>query len=360
MKTAVLLSGGVDSSVALTLLARAGRPLTAFYLKIWLEDEVSYLGSCPWEEDLSFARAVCEKAGVELRVLPLQREYHERVVQYAVEELRRGATPSPDLFCNRLVKFGAFLERSGESWERVVTGHYARLERHAAGVGLYRSPDPVKDQTYFLSRMDGAQLARAEFPLGPYTKVQVRRLAAEWDLPTKDRPDSQGICFLGKIPYRRFVEHYLGRHPGPMVDIATGRVLGRHQGLWFYTLGQRSGLGLSNGPWYVCGKDLRENVLWLSHADRKAQAERTVMLVDDLHWIGSPPPEGEYQVKVRHGPRLYRARLRYRSPIRTGPDSTAEVHLAEPDLGLAPGQFCVFYRGEECLGSGRIGTLPEG
>ncbi len=359
MKTAHLLSGGVDSSVALSLLARERRPVTAFYLKIWLEDEVSYLGSCPWEEDLYYARAVCDRLDVPLQIVPLQKEYHERVVEYAVQELRRGGTPSPDLFCNRLIKFGAFLEKVSEGWDRVASGHYAVVRHEADGAKLYRNRDPVKDQTYFLSRMTREQLQMAEFPLGPYTKAEVRRLAHEWDLPNKDRPDSQGICFLGKIPYRKFVEHYLGTNPGPMVNLSTGQIVGRHRGLWFYTLGQRSGLGLSGGPWYVAGKNLEENVLWLSHAADIDLARRNALIVEDLHGLSGPIPEGSCTVKVRHGPHLYPAKVRHTATSPEGSPRQALVVLDGYDTGLAVGQFCVFYQEEQCLGSGRIAGFPE-
>lgn len=355
LSTAVLLSGGVDSSVALGLLAKEGRRVRAYYLKIWLEDEVSYLGSCPWEEDLRYAQAVCDLFGVPLEVVPLQREYYERVVAYALEELRRGGTPSPDLLCNRLIKFGAFLERLGDSVDQVATGHYARLDRQGGATRLAMSPDPVKDQTYFLSRMTAQQLQRAEFPLGPFTKRQVRELARLWGLPNQDRPDSQGICFLGRIPYREFVRHYLGERPGPIVDVATGRLLGRHRGLWFYTVGQRSGLGLGGGPWYVWSKDEEENVLYVNHATDPRPRKR--VRVGDLHWLGQAPESGYYRVKVRHGPRLYEATLRYATDLRQGSGSRAWVDLSQPDPGLAIGQFCVFYAGDQCLGSARIEGL---
>lgn len=359
MTTAHLISGGVDSSVALNILIREGRPVTAFYLKIWLEDEVSYLGSCPWEEDLYYARAVCDRLGVELRVVPLQKEYHERVVDYAIQELRNGGTPSPDLFCNRLIKFGAFLEKTGDHWDRVSTGHYAVVRHGPEHSELWRNPDPVKDQTYFLSRMTREQLRRSEFPLGPYTKKEVRRLAHEWDLPNKDRPDSQGICFLGKVPYRKFVEHYLGTKPGPMVNLKTGQVVGHHRGLWFYTLGQRSGLGLSGGPWYVAGKNLPENVLFLSHAGDIELAQRSALLVEDLHWLNLPTDQFSYSVKVRHGPHLYPAEVTYSAFSEDGVPNQALVRLSGYDTGLAAGQFCVFYQGEQCLGSGRIAGFPD-
>ena len=215
MNVAVLLSGGVDSSLALALLQREkGLALKAYYLKIWLEEELSFLGDCPWETDLTYARATCEQLGVPLEIVPLQSEYREQIVEHALAELRRGRTPSPDIFCNQRIKFGAFYQRVADECEQVASGHYACVEEDAGGFRLCRAPDPVKDQTYFLSNLSQTQLAHIRFPIGHLHKHQVRALAAEFDLPTKDRPDSQGICFLGKINYRDFVRFHLGEVQG--------------------------------------------------------------------------------------------------------------------------------------------------
>ena len=348
MKIAVLLSGGVDSSVALHLLRRSGEAdLTAFYLKIWLEEDVASLGTCPWEEDLRYARAVCDSAGVPLSVVPLQREYHERVVTYAIEELRRGRTPSPDIFCNERIKFGAFLETLQDTCDRVATGHYAVLEQRPDGPVLKRSPDPVKDQTYFLSHLSRGQLARALFPVGGLRKREVREEARRLGLASMDRPDSQGICFLGRIRYPDFVRAYLGERPGAIVERESGRVLGRHRGYWFYTIGQREGLGLAGGPWYVAGKDTEADVVYVSHGS--VRAARATFTVSRLHWIGEPPAAGaSLLVRIRHSPALASCSLR---PAAGG---AVEVAMDPPDAGVAPGQFAVFYDGEVCLGCGVI------
>ncbi|HUX22167.1 MAG TPA: tRNA 2-thiouridine(34) synthase MnmA, partial [Spirochaetia bacterium] len=257
MNIAVLLSGGVDSSVSLRLLReRSDANITAFYLKVWLEDEVRYLGDCPWEEDLAFARAVCEEAEVPLEVVSLQREYFDRVVQYALDELKEGRTPSPDIFCNQRIKFGVFYDEIGSGFDKVATGHYSKIAERDGLYRLDRAPDPVKDQSYFLSHLSQAQLARALFPIGSMHKREVRKLAESYDLPNKNRKDSQGICFLGKIRYPEFIRHYLGERPGKILERESGRVLGEHQGYWFHTIGQRQGLGLGNGPWYVVGKEV--------------------------------------------------------------------------------------------------------
>ena len=357
MKTAVLLSGGVDSSVALYELLRQGRTeVTAYYLKIWLEDELSYLGDCPWEEDLGYARAVCDAAGVELKVVPLQAEYYERVVEYALQELRVGHTPSPDIFCNQRVKFGAFYDKVGDQVDRVASGHYGVVDRSGSGpVRLLRSPDPVKDQTYFLSHLSQAQVAKIEFPIGGYLKNRVRELAHEYDLANQARKDSQGICFLGKIKYNDFVKYYLGEKTGAIVDRETGKKLGEHKGFWFHTIGQRSGLGLGNGPWFVVGKDIDTNVVLVSHLEHRKDQNRQDFVVGELTWVHRPPRVDEaLTCKLRHGPELLPCQ------VQSSPDGKRlAVHLAAGDPGIAPGQFSVFYSGEECLGAGMILSVLE-
>jgi tRNA-specific 2-thiouridylase len=347
LRVAALLSGGVDSSVALSWLRSEGHDVTAFYLKVWLEDELSHLGSCPWEEDLRFAREVCRRLDVPLEVRSLQKPYWDRVVRYAISELEAGRTPSPDVLCNQHIKFGAFVDEIDSRFERVASGHYARVEESGGRVLLKRGADPVKDQTYFLSRLSQEQLARALFPLGELQKSEVRRLAREIDLPNQDRRDSQGICFLGKIPYREFVRHHLGEREGDIVELGSGRVLGRHKGYWFHTIGQREGLGLSHGPWFVQGKDVAGNVIYVSHADRLADSPRKSFEVEALHWIGEPPARRELAVRVRHGRALHPATFDLEG-------ERARVSLAEGDRGIAPGQFAVFYDGEICLGAGTI------
>ena len=356
MKIAVLVSGGVDSSVALALLAKAlpRAELRAFYLKIWLEDELAYLGDCPWEDDLRHARAVADKLGVPLEVVPLQRAYHDQVVAHALSELAAGRTPSPDLHCNERVKFGAFMSLVGADFDRVATGHYAQIVRDPGGrTRMFAGVDPVKDQTYFLSRLSPAQVARADFPIGHLHKSQVRALARELDLATQSRKDSQGICFLGKIAYPEFVRHHLGDAPGAIVDVATGAVLGQHAGLWYHTIGQRKGLGLGGGPWFVVAKDIAARTLLVSHADVFAAHYRADFEVEGVHWLGETPREACLEVKLRHGPQRTTCRVEY-SDV-----GMMRVHLDTPDQGIAAGQFAVFYRPSdigvpECLGSGII------
>ena len=335
--------------MALKLAAEAGhRDITAFYLKIWLEDELAYLGNCPWEEDLKYARAVCEQVGVPLTVLSLQNEYHDRVVAAALEELRVGRTPSPDIWCNQRIKFGLFFDKIDPGFDKLVSGHYAQIEDRDGVCALKRSPDEVKDQTYFLCALNQAQLRRLWFPIGHLRKGEVRRLARDWNLPNCDRKDSQGICFLGKIKYPEFVRYHLGERTGEIVELETGQSLAEHRGFWFYTIGQRKGIGLAGGPWYVVKKDVAANRVYVSHSDHYLDHARRQFTVGPVNWIAGGPERLQLQAKVRHGPRLTTCELRSAGGDRW------EVTLTEADHGIAPGQSAVFYDGEFCVGGGVI------
>ncbi len=371
MRIAVLVSGGVDSSVTLRLLAAEGHEVHAFYLKVWLADEMAHLGTCPWEDDLRYARAVCEQIGVPLTVVPLQQAYHEKVVATVLEELAAGRTPSPDIGCNRHVKFGAFfseLDRLGQTFDRVATGHYARVERDGTPQPrLLRGVDPVKDQTYFLYRLDAAQVARLVFPLGHLHKAEVRALAESLELPNRARPDSQGICFLGGIRYDDFVRASLGERPGSVRDAVSGRRLGRHRGVWFHTIGQRRGLGLGGGPWYVVAKDVEQDLVWVVHGDALQSWQARTFRIPSPRWITEPPAglaNGvSLTVKVRHSPVAVPCRVCLVSQADDDHYSTAmagedalEIELAEADTGLADGQPAVLYDGDVCLGGGVMTT----
>jgi len=347
---AVLVSGGVDSAVALCRLADDHRYApTAFYLKIWLEDELAFLGSCPWQEDLSHVRSICRSLGVPLEVISLQREYFSTVVAYTIDELRAGRTPSPDLICNRSIKFEAFASGAGAGFDHVASGHYARTSFRDGTTRLLRGADPVKDQTYFLALLDQGQVRRCLFPIGHLSKHRVRLEARSRGLPNSDRPDSQGICFLGRIPYEAFVEFHLDQRPGEIRDITTGRVLGVHRGHWFHTIGQRRGLGLAGGPWYVVAKDIERNRVLVAHGDELDPWRRDTFQIPRPHWIAEPPSSGRRLVRIRHGERLTPC------TVATAAGGGLEVRLSESDSGIAPGQFAVLYDGEECLGGGAIG-----
>ena len=353
MKIAVLLSGGVDSSVALRLLKDAGHELTAFYLKIWLQDEFSFLGECPWEEDLKYCQAVCNDLKVQLQVIPLQTEYWDNVVSYTIDEIKEGRTPNPDIFCNSLIKFGQFYDKIDNSFEKVASGHYANVELIDEKYLLKTSPDPVKDQTYFLGYLTQHQISRALFPAGRFKKTEIRKLAEKYNLPTMARRDSQGICFLGQIKFKEFIKHHLGEIEGQIVDLDSGKILGKHPGYYYFTIGQRSGLKLGGGPWFVVKKDVRQNIVYISR-ENKTTRERNNFNVGKLNWIsGNPPEKKELRVKIRHGINLYDCIITWRY------DSVLNVKLSESDSGIASGQFAVFYDGDICLGGGVILDDPD-
>lgn len=349
MNIALLLSGGVDSSVALRLLQQQGHSVTAFYLKIWLEDELSFLGTCPWEEDLSYARAVCEQAGVPLEIISLQKEYWDEVVSYVIDTLRAGRTPNPDMLCNQRIKFSMFYTKIDPSFDKVATGHYAQVMHDGQAYRLAMSPDAVKDQTYFLAALSQEQLARSCFPIGHLDKQQVRDYAQSFDLPTKQRKDSQGICFLGKLKFPDFVRFHMGEKPGLLVEHETGKVVGNHQGYWFYTIGQRQGIGLAGGPWYVVAKDIDHNTVFISRSYYTHDKLRNSFEISNCSWLtGVPPATTDLLVKLRHGAHRYNASLLVLAP------GHYRLTLTDRDQGIAPGQFAVMYDGSWCLGGGEI------
>jgi tRNA-specific 2-thiouridylase len=347
MKIAVLLSGGVDSSVALREIKKNEHDLTAFYLKIWLQDEFSFLGECPWEEDLKFARSVCDQANVPLEVIPLQTEYWDNVVSYTIDEIKEGRTPNPDIFCNSLIKFGKFYDKIDPSYEKVASGHYANVELIDDKYVLKLSPDPVKDQTYFLAYLTQAQLSRALFPIGKFKKAEIRKIAKEFALATQTRKDSQGICFLGQIKFKEFIKHHLGEVEGEIIDVDSSKVMGKHPGYYYYTIGQRSGLKLSGGPWFVVDKNVKENIIYISR-ENKAIREQSEFRVGKFNWIsGNQPVKKELKVKIRHGATFFNCTLEVKN-------KEGSVKLEKPDTGIAPGQFAVFYDEDVCLGGGVI------
>ena len=351
-RIAVLLSGGVDSSVVLYELASKGLHPDCFYIKIGPEEEEEW--DCSSEEDLEMATAVAARYGCRLQVVDCHREYWDGVTRYTMDKVRAGYTPNPDVMCNRMIKFGAFDEKMGHNYDLIATGHYARTEMIDGRKWLVTSPDPVKDQTDFLAQIYDWQLRKAIFPIGHYMKEEVREIAERERLVNAKRKDSQGICFLGKINYNDYIRRYLGENPGDVLELETGRKIGQHRGLWFHTIGQRHGLGFGGGPWYAVKKDVERNILYVSRGYEPRTAYKTDFKVHGFHFLTMNPwgdsPECGVTFKIRHTPEYHPARLE-----RLG-EGSYMVHSQTPIQGVAPGQFCVVYdeRHHCCIGSAEI------
>lgn len=349
MKIAALVSGGVDSSTALHLLEEQDYDVTAFYLRIWLDNGLQHLTECPWKEDLDLIRKVCRLCDVDLRMMDMQQAYHDHVVQEILTAVRAGRTPNPDVWCNERIKFGFFAE-SISGYDKIASGHYAQIAEVDGHHVLKQAPDAVKDQTYFLAQLPESVLSKLMFPIGHLSKQEVRSLAQEFALPNAGRKDSQGICFLGKFKYRDFIKHYLGTKPGNFVEHETGNIVGTHDGYWFYTIGQRKGIGLSGGPWFVTGKGVHTNTVFISKQYHQDHHSRKKFRIFDTNWYLPPENSEKLEVKLRHGPNKHRCVISLEEP----PVGTAVVQLDSNDQGIARGQLAVFYRGDLCIGSGVI------
>ncbi|MBQ9678209.1 MAG: tRNA 2-thiouridine(34) synthase MnmA [Prevotella sp.] len=352
-RIAVLLSGGVDSSVVLYELVRQGLHPDCFYIKIGPDQDEEW--DCSSEEDLEMATAVSHKYGCKLEVVDCHREYWDQVTAYTMDKVRVGLTPNPDVMCNRLIKFGAFDEKRGHDYDLIATGHYAQTERdEQGGKWLCTSPDPVKDQTDFLAQIYDWQLQKALFPIGHMMKEEVREIAEREHLVNAKRKDSQGICFLGKINYNDYIRRFLGEQPGDVLELETGKRIGQHKGLWFHTIGQRHGLGFGGGPWFVVKKDMRQNILYVSKGYDPQTAYKQEFLFKDFHGLipdgGSLLSYPTVTFKIRHTPEFLHAKLQAQD------DGTFKVNSEVPIHGVAPGQFCVLYdeAHHRCLGSGEI------
>lgn len=347
---ALLLSGGVDSSVAVWALWRRGVRADCFYIKIGPEEDEKEEWGCAAEEDIEMATAVARRYGCRLEVVDCHREYWDRVARYTMETVRRGYTPNPDVMCNRLIKFGAFDEKVGHCYDLIATGHYAQTETDAEGrKWLTTSPDLVKDQTDFLAQIYQWQLRKALFPIGGYMKEEVRRIAAEERIVSAHRKDSQGICFLGKVNYNEYIRRYLGEEEGDVVERETGRKIGTHKGLWFHTIGQRHGLGFGGGPWFAVGKDMESNTLYVSRGYEPATAYKQCFHIGNFHFLTEECDISDSYIKIRHTPEFIRAAIHKE-------EGGYVVDAERPIQGVAPGQFCVVYdnRHHRCIGSGEI------
>jgi tRNA-specific 2-thiouridylase len=354
MNIAALVSGGVDSSVVVHQLKEMGYDPTIFYIRIGMEDENGYMG-CTAEEDIEITSFVAKKYGLKMETVSLQKEYWDNVVEYVIRTVRNGLTPNPDVMCNRLIKFGSFIDKYGYEFDKIATGHYAQTYfengKHYLGTAL----DPVKDQTDFLAQITYSQVSRLMFPIGHLMKSQVREIAVSQNLPSASRKDSQGICFLGKINYNDFIKRYLGEKEGKIIEKETGKILGTHRGFWFHTIGQRKGLGLGGGPWYVVAKDSAENIVYVSQGyDVETQYGKTVPL-DDFNFI-TENPWGDFTdpvditFKIRHTPEFTKGKL-----FNEG-NGSYRIESEDKIQGIAPGQYGVIYDPDHriCYGSGVI------
>jgi tRNA-specific 2-thiouridylase len=371
-KILVALSGGVDSSVAALLLKQQGCDIAGAYMKNWINED-NILGECPWQQDIEDARAVAEHLGIEFRVVNLMTDYRTRVVDYLLDGYARGLTPNPDIMCNREMKFGVFRAwAKAEGFDAVATGHYARrvacdaesahassssgqsspmTAERATGFQLWEGADKNKDQSYFLALLSQSQLVDARFPVGHIPKPELRAMAREAGLPTADKKDSQGICFIGQVKMGDFLRAYVPDAPGPIVRAGDGRELGRHRGLHFYTLGQRKGIGVPSNTegeaYVVVGKRSSDRALLVAfdQPDAPGLFQREVR-VHALSWIGEPIAT----------PRRLQGRVRYRDPrvaLEFTPETGgAHIRFDEPQRGLASGQVLALYEGERLLGGG--------
>lgn len=349
----VAMSGGVDSSVAAALLAAQGHEVIGLMLRLWSEPGQAAHNRCCTPDQLARARQVAAQIGIPFYAIDAQEIFRQRIVQFYLDESQAGRTPNPCLECNRGIRFDFLLNHAlALGADYLATGHYARIRRSEAGYELHTALDSAKDQSYVLHVLDQSQLARALFPVGEYTKPQVRQLALEYRLPVATQSESMDLCFLGRGSGAEFLRRHLAQPPtpGPILN-SHGIQLGQHAGLPFYTIGQRKGLGISGPtPLFVIAKDAGRNALIVGARD---ELSRTQVRVRRVNWIANMPPDGPVAVGVK---------IRSVSPavpaiITPAANNTAWVHFADPAAGIAPGQGAVFYDGARCLGGGIIADL---
>jgi tRNA-specific 2-thiouridylase len=355
-KIIVGVSGGVDSSVAALLLIEQGYRVEGLFMKNWEEDDDA--DYCAAAEDLGDAQAVCDKLDIPLHSVNFASEYWDRVFQHFLDEYRAGRTPNPDILCNKEIKFHAFLDYAlnlGAS--RIATGHYVRTRVKNGHTQLLRGIDDNKDQSYFLHALSEDQLASALFPLGEIPKSEVREIARRNELATHDKKDSTGICFIGERRFDSFLQRYLPAQPG-IIKSDSGETLGQHNGLMYYTIGQRKGLGIGGlqhadeTPWYVVAKDLDNNILIVAQGQDHPRLYHDTLETSHIHWInGMSPALSSYSAKIR-----------YRQPdqhcrIEVVAEDRQVIRFEQPQRAITPGQSIVFYQDEVCLGGGVIETM---
>ena len=363
MKVILGLSGGVDSSVALKLLKDEGYDVEAMFMRNWdsatnndilgnpdIDDDV-----CPQEKDYQDAEKVANQLGVKLNRVDFIEEYWDTVFKYFLDEYKKGRTPNPDIMCNKYIKFNAFLHHADKlGADYIAMGHYARVRHEENKSYLLRGVDSNKDQTYFLCMISQEQLRHSLFPIGHLTKPEVRKIASDANLYTADKKDSTGICFIGERNFKKFLQNYLPAQPGNMVTI-DGKVIGRHDGLMYYTIGQRKGLGIGgsneyeNAAWFVCGKDLEKNELIIGQGHDSQYLISNNLIASECNWITDKPIENK----------LYQAKFRYRQKdvnvtIKFLDDNKIQVFYKDGSRAVTPGQAVVIYDGEICLGGALI------
>lgn len=351
-RVVVGMSGGVDSSVAALLLKEQGYDVIGVFMKNW--DDTDEFGHCTATEDFEDVRRVCDHIGIPYYSVNFEREYMDRVFTYFLEEYKKGRTPNPDVLCNREIKFKELLDRAQQlGADYLATGHYAQVTHRDGLHLLLRGNDPGKDQTYFLHMLSQHPLSKAMFPIGHMPKSQVREIALKAGLPTAKKKDSTGICFIGERNFKQFLGQYLPAQQGEMRTL-DGEVKGVHQGLMYYTIGQRQGLGIggsgSGEPWFVVGKDLQNNVLLVEQGHDHPSLYSESLTASDVNWIVNAPPSAQLACT---------AKFRYRQPdqavtVNVGPDNRCKVSFDTAQRAITPGQSVVFYQGDVCLGGGII------
>ncbi|ESU30728.1 thiouridylase [Bacillus sp. 17376] len=352
-RVVVGMSGGVDSSVAALILKEQGYDVIGIFMKNW--DDTDENGVCTATEDYEDVIRVCNQIGIPYYAVNFEKQYWDKVFTYFLDEYKAGRTPNPDVMCNKEIKFKAFLEHAMNlGADYLATGHYARVENRDGERKMLRGLDENKDQTYFLNQLSQDQIEKVLFPIGNLEKSRVRELAKEANLATATKKDSTGICFIGERNFKEFLGNYLPAHPGNM-ETMNGEVKGKHDGLMYYTIGQRQGLGIggSGEPWFVVGKDLERNVLLVEQGFH-----------NELLYSDSITAVNVSFVSDKENPKTFEctAKFRYRQPdnavtVELQDDGTAKVLFKEPIRAVTPGQAVVFYDGEECLGGGTIDEI---
>lgn len=354
-KVVIGMSGGVDSSVAALVLKQQGYDVIGIFMKNW--DEKDEFGYCTSAEDYEDVRKVCDQIGIPYYTVNFEKEYWDRVFTYFLEEYKKGRTPNPDVMCNKEIKFKAFLDYALKiGADYLATGHYAQVDFFNDEFHLIRGIDTNKDQTYFLCTLGQYQLSKAMFPIGHLKKSKVREIALEAGLKTAEKKDSTGICFIGERNFKEFLSHYLPAQPGE-IRTFSGEIKGRHEGLMYYTLGQRKGLGIGGAgtgePWFVAEKDIKNNVLYVVQGEKDPRLYSYGLLATDLHWVSLKTKPTSFQCS---------AKFRYRQPdqgvtVYLREDNTCIVVFEKPQKAVTPGQAVVFYDKEICLGGGTIDQI---